>query len=88
MTPTTRKQHEKIFYQCMRFIEKPECNYGSGEICDILLFNQIDKIINIINLDNDNIKAIHKIISNTNNRIHLTMTQRNSIKIRQYFNAK
>ena len=81
--PTTRQEHENILHHCMSLIKSSEYNDGAGDMCDILHFNQIDTIIDIINIDNENLKAIHKILPDTKNRMHITMIHRNSVKLLQ-----
>ena len=59
MFPTTIDGGEKIFFNCVSIIETPECNDGTSEICDMILINEIDTILDIFSLDNENIKAIY-----------------------------
>ena len=75
MMPTiTREQHELIFLHTMIFIESPECNDGSGQICDILRNNQIYTIIDTINLDPEKIKSIHKLMHDTKFKLYFNNT--------------
>ena len=73
MAPITRLEHEKLFLHGMSLIEKLEFNDGSGEICDMLHLNQIDKIIYIIKPGDEHIKAMYKKLPNNKNIIHLTI---------------
>ena len=88
MDPTIRLQHENIFLHYMSLIEKPECNDGSGEICNIILINKIDIALDIFSLDNGHIKTMYKILPNKETRIKFTISQRYSVKFLQYYNVK
>ena len=87
MPITTRLEHQttKIFH-CLSLIEKVECNDKTGEICTILQLNQLDTILDMIYLDDENMKEMYKMKSNKRQRIHFTMIQRNSLKFIQYYN--
>ena len=79
MAPITREQHEKIFFSCMSLIENPECNDGTGEICNMLVINSIDTILDNFCLD-EILKVIFKLILNNKNRIHVTLLHCNSVR--------
>ena len=63
----------------MSLIEKPECNDGSSEICDILHTNQVYTIIDIINIDPESLKSIYKTMSYRKYKLYLTIIQNNSV---------
>ena len=88
MPTTTRLEHEKIFFHCVCFIEKSECNDGTGEMCTMLQLNKVVTILDIICLDDENMKEIYKMKGNKKQRIHLTISQRNSLKFILYYNTK
>ena len=58
MVATTREQHEAICHHCMSLVENPEFQDGLGTICNILIENDINTIIDIISLDDEEIKAM------------------------------
>ena len=66
MVPTIREQHDDILLHCMSLIEKKECNDGSGDICQILILNEIDTILDIISLDDEELKAVYESIPSKN----------------------
>ena len=45
-------------------------------------------ILDIICLDNENMKEIYQMKGDRKQRVHLTMSQRNSLKFIQYYNTK
>ena len=86
MVATTRDQHETIFHHCMSLIENPEYQDGSGTICKMLIENDINTIIDIISLDDEEIKAIYSSTTKIKPKQHLTMSQINGIKYLKYYN--
>ena len=88
MAPATREQHEDISFHYMSLIEKPECHDGSGEICQILILNEIYTILDIISSNYDKFKAVYKSAPSRKPRTYLSMSQRHSIKFLQYYNIK
>ena len=86
MVATTREQHETIFHHCMSLIENPECQDGSGTICKKLIENYINTIIDIISLDDEEIKVIYSSTTKIKSKQHLTMSQINGIKYLKYYN--
>ena len=87
MVATTRDQHETIFHHCMSLIENPEYQDGSGTICKMLIENDINTIIDIISLDDEEIKAIYSSTTKIKPKEHLTMSQINVIKYLKYYNT-
>ena len=85
---TTKLGHYKIIFHCLSLIEKPEFNDGAGDVYTILQFNKIDTILDIVCLDDENMKEIYKIVSDKKLRLHFTMSQRNSLKFIQDYNTK
>ena len=80
MVATTREQHEAIFHHCMSLIENPEFQDDSGTICKMLTENGIHTIIDIIGLDDEEIKAIYSSTTKIKPKQHLTLSQVNGIK--------
>ena len=74
MMATTREQYEAIFYQCMSLIENPECHDGSDAICTKTILNDISKIIDIICLDNNEIKALYTSSTKNKTKHNLAMS--------------
>ena len=70
MPTTTMLEHQKSFFHCLSLIEKTEYNDGTGDICTMLQLNQINIILDILQLDNENMKEIHKIVPDRKTRAH------------------
>ena len=74
MAHATREQHDEIFLHCMSLIEKTEYRDGSGAICQILILNDINTILDIISFDDEELKAVYKSTPSTKPRIYLTIS--------------
>ena len=79
MVAITREQHEDIFHHCMSLIENPECQDGSGTICNILIENNIHTIIDIISLCDEEIKAKYSSTTKIKPKQHQRMSHINGI---------
>ena len=74
MAPTTREQYEDTFLHCMSLIDKIEYHDGSGEICQMLVLNEIDTILDIISLDDEELKTVYKATPSSKPKTHLSMS--------------
>ena len=79
MVATTREQHEDVFH-CMSLIENKEYQDGSGTTYKILIENYINTIIDVISLDNKEIKTIYLSTTKIKAKQYLTMSQIDGIK--------
>ena len=70
----------------MSLVENPEYHDGSDTICKMLIENDINTIINIISLDDEEIKAKHSSTAKIKSKQHLIMSQINGIKYLKYCN--
>ena len=71
----------------MSLIEKSGYNDGLYDICQILVLNKIDTILDTISLGDEGLKAVYKSTPCTKPSKHLSKPQHNSIKFLQYYNT-
>ena len=69
-------------------IESPEYHDGTGTIRQMLIFNDVNTIIDIITLNDEEVKALYTSTTKPKPKHHLKMSQINCIKFLKYYNMK